>query len=550
MSSRHADLTAEILRNALRVAAEEAGIVVVRSAYSTFIVEGSDASAAILDARGRLIAQSTATSLAHAASLKLCIQALLEDYQTEEMEPGDIYVMNDAYRGGIHANDLVIFQPVFAEARAHYFAATLIHVSDVGGSSAGGIHATATDVFQEGLQLPPVKLADASGMLRDLPRILALNSRTPEAVIGDVRALMAGTTVARRRMEALIEDYGVDGLARGIDAYLANSEAQVRRDLAALPDGTYRSTYPIDDDGINRGKSHLVRVAITIRGDSAVVDFEGTAAQVPAAINSGYSQTMSGAIYALRCFLDPEIPMNEGCFTPFEMRIPRGSLLNPTPPMPTGGRFFAMYAVIDAIIDALSQAVPERAVAASGIITPFSLAPTQPGSEPWLHMAFDYGAAGARRGSDGPDATALHFGLGRNMIPQVEPVEVRCPILFEAVEAIPDSGGAGRWRGGNGSRTTIRMGEETFASGRCDRHRFPPPGRAGGEAGRPGGYYRVRADGSREALPDKFANARLAPGERLVVETSGGGGLGAPTERPDDEVEADLAAGRITRRGP
>jgi N-methylhydantoinase B len=547
MSRLGSELTAEILRNALRVAAEEASIVVVRAAYSTFIVEGSDASAAVLDARGRLVAQSTATSLAHAASLRLCIEALLEDYATQEMEPGDVYMMNDAYRGGIHANDLVIFQPIFVAGEVGYFSATLIHVSDLGGNAAGGIHATATDVFQEGLQLPPVKLADANGMIRDITRILALNSRTPEAVIGDVQALVAGTTVARRRVEALVEEHGAEGLARGIDAYIAYSERLVRRDLAAFPDGTYRGGYPIDDDGIEIGKPHHIRVAITIEGDGAVVDFAGSSKQVAAAINSGYSQTMSGAIYALRCFLDPTIPMNEGCFAPFEMRIPRGSLLNPTPPVPTGGRFFAMYAVIDAIIDALSGALPERAIAASGLITPFSLLPARSQGEPWLHMAFDYGAAGARRGKDGPDGTPLHFGLGRNMIPQVEPVELRCPIVIECVEPIPDSGGAGRWRGGNGTRTTMRMLEETVVSGRCDRHRIPPPGKDGGEDARPGGYYRIHTDGSREALPDKYANARFAPGERFVVETSGGGGLGDPVERPAAEVEADLAAGRTRR---
>ena len=379
MAEASPDLTSEILRHALAVAAEEASMVVVKSAYSTFIVEGSDASAAILDTRGRLVAQSTATALAHAASLKQSIVALLEDYPAAGMSPGDVYMLNDAYRGGIHANDLLIFEPVFVEGVATWFTATLIHVSDVGGVSAGGMHATATDVFQEGLQLPPVKLADASGPIDDITRLVALNSRTPDKVLGDIRALMAGTTVARRRVEELVREYGAEGLARGVDGSIAHAERLVRRELLALPDGTYRGSYPIDDDGIHLEREHRIEVAVTIDGDTARVDFEGTSPQVPAAINSGYSQTLSGAIYALRCFFDPTIPMNDGCFAPFEFRVPRGCLLNPTPPMPTGGRFIAMFAVVDAIVAALSQARPERAVAPGGILTPFTLSSADAG---------------------------------------------------------------------------------------------------------------------------------------------------------------------------
>ena len=227
------ELTAEILRHALVVAAEEASIVVVRSAYSTFIVEGSDASAAIFDAAGRLIAQSTATSLAHMASLRLCLGAVLEDVPRTGMAAGDVYVMNDSYRGGIHANDLAVLQPVFVGGEVRYFTGTLIHVSDVGGSSAGGMHATATDIFQEGLQLPPVRIADASGVRADIARIIALNSRTPDEVLGDLHALIAGTTVARRRMEALVDEHGAAGLASGVEDYLAYAERLARRELAA-----------------------------------------------------------------------------------------------------------------------------------------------------------------------------------------------------------------------------------------------------------------------------------------------------------------------------
>jgi N-methylhydantoinase B len=544
------DLTAEILRRALVTATEEASIVVVRSAYSTFIVEGSDASAAILDTHGRLVAQSMATSLAHAASLRLTVQAILEDKPLETMRPGDVFVTNDPYRGGIHANDLCVFQPVFVDGAPRWFTATLIHVSDLGGVAAGGVHATATDVFQEGLQLPPVLLADVDGLIPDIARTLALNSRTPEKVIGDVEALMAGTTVAARRLEALIEEYGADGLARGIEDYLEYGARLVRQGIRDLPDGTYHGSYTIDGDGFDLERAYDVKAAVTVTGDRLIVDFEGSSPQVPRPINSCFSQTVSGVIFAVRCFLDPSIPMNEGCFEPLEVRAPVGSLLNPTPPMPTGGRFIPMYAVIDAIVEALSQAVPEHAVAPSGILTPIVLSSAgTDGTPPWINMSFDFGGVGARRGKDGPDATGLHFGLGRNMVAQAEPIELRCRFVVEGLEVIPDSGGPGRWRGGAGSRTTIRVLEDAYATFRADRHRFPPPGKDGGGAGRAGGYYLVKPDGTRTQLPNKVSNLSLAAGDTIVMETSGGGGLGEPYARPVDDVLADIADRRLTENG-
>jgi N-methylhydantoinase B len=540
------DLTAEILRNALVLAAEEASIVVVRSAYSTFIVEGSDASAAILDARGRLVAQSTATTLAHSASLRCSLPALLAEYPLDTMEPGDVFAMNDVYRGGIHANDVLIFQPVFVAGVPAYFTGALIHVSDVGGIAAGGMASDATEIFHEGVQLPPVRLATRDGIVRDLLRLLAANSRTPDDLVGDIRALVAGTTVARRRLSDLVAEHGPAEFARGVDEYLAYSERRMRRALADLPDGTYRGSYLIDGDGITPGRSYRVSVTVTVAGDGVVLDFTGTDPQATGAINSGFSQAMSGAVFALRCFLDPGIPMTEGCLRPVEFRLPTGSLVNPRPPAACGGRFVVVYAAIDAIFQAMSDALPDRAVASSGMITPFALSAAAYDGVPWVHMAYDFGGMGARYGKDGADATGPHFGIGRNTIPQVEPVEMRCPLVVDGVECRTDSGGPGRWRGGLGTRTTFRLLEDAVVTVRSDRHRFPPPGVHGGQPGMPGGYYRVAPDGTRVRLPDKVTGVRLAAGERLVVETSGGGGLGDPRRRPTAEVRADVRDGRVS----
>ncbi|MBG0829231.1 hydantoinase B/oxoprolinase family protein [Planomonospora sp. ID67723] len=548
-------LTAEVLRNALVVAAEEASIVVVRSAYSTFIVEGSDASAAVLDADGRLVAQSMATTLMNSMALKVALPELLADIPAATMRPGDVFVLNDAYRGGVHTNDLLVYRPVFVSGSPAYFTATMIHVSDLGGLSAGGMAPLATDIFLEGLQLPPVRLATAQGIEPAVEAILRANSRTPDKVMGDVRALVAGAAVAAARIEAMIAEYGPAGLARGIDDYLDYTEARTRAALAGLPPGRHTSSYPIDDDGIDLSRSHTVRVAVTVERETpraggrgrVVVDFAGTDPQVPAAINASASQSLAAAVFAVRCFLDPTIAMNEGCLRAIEVRLPPGSLLDARSPHPCGGRFVPIYAAMEAIFQALSDAVPEHAIAASGILQPFSIAAVR--APYWIHLSYDFGGVGARQGKDGPDATGVHFGIGRNSVPQAEPVETRCPLIVESVETVPDSGGPGRHRGGLGSRTVIRFLDDAHVTTRGDRLRNAPPGRSGGLPGRVGGFYRRRADGTLERLESKAGNVPFAAGEAFVVETTGGGGIGSPYDRPLEEVAADLRAGKITAGG-
>ncbi|TDE55735.1 hydantoinase B/oxoprolinase family protein [Nonomuraea mesophila] len=540
-------LTAEVLRNALVVAAEEASIVVVRAAYSTFIVEGSDACAAVLDARGRLVAQSMATTLMNSMALRTALPELVKDFPLETMRPGEVYALNDAYRGGVHTNDLLVYRPVFVGGVPAYFTATMIHVSDLGGLSAGGMAPLATDIYLEGLQLPPVRLATEDGIDPAMEAVLRANSRTPDKVMGDVRALVAGTAVAAGRMETLIGEYGERGLADGVDAYLDHTEARTRAALAELPRGRFEASYPIDDDGINPEKSHRVRVAVTLGPQRAVLDFAGTGPQVPAAINASASQSLAAAVFALRCFLDPAIPMNDGCLRAIDVRLPECSLLNARSPYPCGGRYVPIYAAMEAVFQAMSDAVPERAIAASGILQPFSIAAVD--APYWIHLSYDFGGVGARQGLDGPDATGVHFGIGRNSVPQAEPVESRCPLIVESVETIPDSGGPGRDRGGLGSRTVYRFLAGCHVTTRGDRLRLAPPGRDGGLPGRPGGFFKRHLDGTVERLASKVNNVRFAAGEAFIVETTGGGGIGPPGERDRQALLADLEAGRVTPRG-
>jgi N-methylhydantoinase B len=544
-----ATITAEIVRNALVVAAEEASIVVVRSSHSTNIQEGADAAAALLDARGRLVAQSSATSVMHSASLRCGLQCLLEQVPTDRMRPGDVYALNDPYLGGIHANDIMVLNPVFADGAVRWFGGTLIHVADMGGTTAGGLGALAGDTFAEGVLLPPVRLYCEGKRNADVFAIIERNSRAPAKVIGDVQALVAGTHVVRRRVEELVGRYGVAELEHQVDAYITYAAHRFHDELRNIPPGSYRGGFAIDSDGVTPGRDLDVVVTVTVNPNEVVIDFTGTSVQSAGPINASFSQTLSGVVYAIRCFIDPSIPMNEGCFASIRAVLPEGSLVNPRPPAACGGRVVTVAAAVEAILEALSQAVPDHAVAASALIHVYTLSGTRAGAGPWLTLGYEFGGIGARAGSDGPDATGAYFLGGRSVIPQLEPLEAQLPFVAERCGLVPDSGGPGQWRGGLGVELAVRMTAPAELTVRGDRILLPPPGVRGGQPGRPGFFAVERANGEREALAARQQHVALDVGDVFVIRTSGGGGLGPPERRDRDAVLGDLREGRVTPQG-
>ncbi|HEY2430183.1 MAG TPA: hydantoinase B/oxoprolinase family protein [Acidimicrobiales bacterium] len=539
-----ATITAEVVRNALAVAAEEAGVVVVRSSHSTNIQEGADAAAAVLDARGRLVAQSSGTSVIHSASLRCGLQAMLERVGVEAIRPGDVWALNDPYLGGIHANDIMILNPVFAGGRLRWFGGTLIHVADMGGSVAGGLGSVVTDTYAEGVLLPPVRLYRDGEPNPEVFAVIERNSRAPATVIGDIQALVAGTHVVRRRVEELAGRYGVDELEGQIEDYLGYAARRFGDELGRIASGTYHGAFTIDSDGVAADKTFDVAVAVTVGGGEVVVDFTGTSAQSGGPINASVSQTLSAVVFAIRCFIDPTIPMNEGCFGAIRTVLPEGSLVNPRPPAACGGRTVTTAAAVEAILQALSQAVPGRAVAASALIHVYTL--NGPG---WLTMGYEFGGIGARTGADGPDATGAYFFGGRSVIPQIEPLETHLPFVADRWRLVPDSGGPGRWRGGLGVELGLRMTGPAELTVRGDRIRLPPPGAAGGEPVRPGWFAVERAGGRREELAPRQQHVALEPGDVFVMRTSGGGGLGPVGERSREAVLGDVVEGRVTVEG-
>jgi N-methylhydantoinase B len=382
-------------------------------------------------------------------------------------------------------------------------------------------------------------------------RLLALNSRMPARVMGDVEALVAGVTVLDARTVELVERYGLDGLRAGIDAYIASTERRMREELARLPAGTYHGEYVIDNDGIDLERSMTVRVAVTVgdeagRADGTItLDFTGTDDQVLGAVNAGFSQALTGVHYAVRCFVDPTIPMNEGCFAPVRVHLPYGSLLNPRPPAACGGRVVSVCAAVEAILAALAQAVPERAVAACSVIHPYTVSGRGPDGAPFVLLSYEFGGIGGRHGVDGPDATGAFFLGGRNTVPQVEAVEATMPLRIERQGYAVDSGGAGRWRGGAGVETRVRLLTDGEIALRSDRVRFPPRGRQGGADGAPGTQW-IERQGLPSPIPARVVGVPVRAGEVFVMSTSGGGGLGDPRLRDPDAVAADVVARKVS----
>jgi N-methylhydantoinase B len=539
-------ITAQVVRNALAVAVEEASVVVVRSSHSINIQEGADAAGALLDAAGQLVAQSTATSVMHSASLRCGLQSLLKEIPVNEMVPGDVFACNDPYRGGIHANDIMVLRPIFAEGSLRWFAGTLIHVADMGGSAVAGLGALASDTYAEGVLLPPVRLYRAGEANRDVLGIIERNSRTPSKVMGDVHGLIAGVNVVARRMDELVERYGAEALSGQIDSFLDYAARRFREEVKRIPAGTYRGSFTIDTDGLTAGRTFDVVVAVAVGDGHVTVDFTGTAEQSRGSINSSYSQTLSGVVYAIRCFIDPSIPMNEGCFRSIHTVLPEGSLVNPTPPAACGGRVVTVTAALEAILAALADACPDHAVAPSSLIQVYSMTGLRDDGERWLTLGYEFGGIGGRRGSDGPDATGPYFLGGRSVIPQIEPLEHQLPFVVERCALMPDSGGAGQWRGGLGVEMAIRMTGPAQLTVRGDRIGLPPPGTEGGQPGRAGSFAVVRAGGRYEQLATREQEVDLHPGDVFWLRTSGGGGLGSPAQRDRAAVRQDVREGKVS----
>ncbi|HEX4508088.1 MAG TPA: hydantoinase B/oxoprolinase family protein [Alphaproteobacteria bacterium] len=540
----------EIVKNALLMVAQEAGIRAARSAGSTFVSQSAEVACALYDAQGRVIAQTEVGQM-HISALRAMLGAVREDHPAETLEDGDVLITNDPFRGGIHPTDVGAFRPIFHEGKVVFYCGVMMIVSDLGGVSAGGLPANATECFHEGLMIPPVKLYRAGELDTQLARMIRGNSRTPGKLAADIDALAAGGNIAALRMAELIAKHGFDRLMGIIEELMDYTERLVRMGIEAIPDGTYRGTYTVESDGVDPDRTYDVVTTITIAGSGCRVDFTGTAGLAKGPINSSYSQSLSCVLFVMRCFLDPDIPMNEGFYRPIDAFFPPASLVNAAYPSACNLRLAAGQGIIDAMFRAMAQVYPEKTMAGSATVHTVNATGKLPeGDRMWAMLDVTMGTGGGRPGCDGVDGIPFIFFAGGGYDRNIESYEWQNPVRYRRFELLPDSAGPGEWRGGSGTIKELEFLTESQLTVRAtDRCRRPPQGAAGGQPGS-GFAWIVNAGQPDEAsLPPKKTNHRVPAGTVLTMAVPGGGGFGDPFRRDPQKVAADVRAGLVTVEG-
>jgi len=506
----------EVLRTAFAFVPEEMGVALKRTAYSPNIKERMDASCALFDARGRLIAQAEHIPV-HLGAMPAAIEHVLAAFGGDLWD-GDQLITNDPYRGGTHLPDITIAKPVFHASRLLGFAANRAHHADVGGTAPGSMPVGAVTLAEEGVVIEPTKWlrrGEEDAGLRD--RVLR-EMRGPRERLGDLRAQVAANELGARRLRQLFEKYGAATCEAFASEILAYSERRVRAALTGAPRGTFSAEDALDDDGVTATPVRI-RCAVTLGGDVRV-DFAGTDPQVAGNVNAPLAVTLSAAYYVVRCLTDPEAPPNAGCYAPVAVRAPEGSLVNPLPPAAVAaGNVETSQRIVDVLFLALAEAFPDRVPAQSqGTMNNLLI-----GGRDVAYYETIAGGEGALPYRAGMSGVHTHMTNTRNT--PVEALELAYPLRVEEYRLIPGSGGDGRFRGGDGVRRAIRfLADEGTLTIVSDRRQRPPRGLAGGEDARPGRNALLR-EGAETALPSKVTRP-IRRGDVAIVETPGGGGWG------------------------
>ena len=537
-------VTVEVVRNKLDGIANEMELTLLKSSFSPIVKEGLDASASLFTPQGETLAQAIAIPI-HLATLIPCVKRILAEFPPETMRDGDVYCMNDPYLGGTHLPDIAVVMPVMHRGRPLAFAAAMTHHQDVGGMAPGSVPTNATEVFQEGIRLPPLKLREGERFNDTLLKILRRNVRIPETFEGDLMAQVAACTVGVRRLGALAATYGDNHLTAIFAELLERSEAMTRDALRAIPAGTYRAVDFLDNDGIDLDRRIRIEVAVTLRDGAITVDFAGSSPQVRGPFNVVPSGSLAASCYAVRAITDPTIPTNGGCFRPITLKLPEGSIVNPREPAPVNSRTATIKRITGTILAALAEAVPDRVPADNaGELLVLAFGGTRPDGTRFVTGELVAGGAGASAGKDGVDVIETDATNCMNL--PAEALELDAPIRVHRTALRRDSGGAGTHRGGLGlvREYEILSGEVSFTH-RGERHFIAPTGRGGGRDGAMARTVIYRLDGSEEVVPSKIVTT-LHAGERVVFETAGGGGYGDPAARDPAAVAADVADGKVT----
>lgn len=533
----------EVIKNALDTIADELALIIMRTAYSSIVRDAMDYSTAICDAEGQTLAQGLTTPL-HLGSFFDAMRNLV-DRHAISTRPGDVYIFNDPYlAAGQHLPDVYIVRPIFIDDAIEGWATTVAHLNDIGGIVPGSNSIGSTEIYQEGLRLPVLKLVDAGVDNRAIWDIVAANVRLPDKVLGDIRAQISACLVGEREFRDLFARYGRETLRAAFAAIHDHAERLARAEFADIPDGCYRFANHIDGLGADPQPIRF-EVAVTVSGTEVTVDWTGTSPAVNGGINAPIPFTKAAAYAALRAVLSADVPNAQGFTRPIRVIAPRGSIVNPEPPAACGARGITGFRMIDCIMGALAQALPERIPAdGSGGSTIPAIGGVHEG-RPFVFVETMMGTWGGTPSHDGQDGVA-HIGANQSNIP-VEMIEREYPLRVERYGLVPDSGGAGRYRGGLAIEREIRvLADSAVISVRSDKRRFPPYGLHGGRSGSPS--LNIINPGPRECLlPVLFKEpVPLRRGDVYRHVLAGGGGWGDPLQRDISLVQRDLQQGRVS----
>ncbi|MEK7387593.1 MAG: hydantoinase B/oxoprolinase family protein, partial [candidate division NC10 bacterium] len=529
-------ITLGVIWGALQSIAVEVGTTVHKTAYSEQAREGQDFSVAVFDAKGRMVAQGP-YSPGHMGAMSFAVKNALAAHPVETLRPGDAILLNDPLLGSGHLPDFFITQPAFHEGALIGFAVNILHHTDVGGQRPGsqGVEGI-FDYFQEGLRIPPTKVWKEYQEQEGIVGIIAANTRTPEKVLGDLRAQRSALRVGELRLQELAARYGRQVLADAMDEIILRTETAMRAAISKVPDGVYTFEDFMDDWG--PGTEPLrVAVSVTVAGDSMTIDYEGSSPQTASGMNSYINYTRSYSYAAVKCLTDPLGPMNEGALRPVTVKAPEGSFLNPRPPAGGGPRAIICYRTFESVLGALAKAVPERvAAAASHMANPTFGGWDRAKKRRFVAYELVLSGTGARATKDVCEAMSWAFNASN--IP-VEAQEANQPIVVERFDLIRDSAGAGKFRGGAGVRRDIRfLADEGKLTNLSDRQKFPAYGLFGGKPGKLG--RTVINPGRNEQIVHGKQSREFAYGDVISFQQPGAGGYGDPLERDPQRVLEDV----------
>jgi len=550
MKNKIDPITSEVILSSFQTISDEMSTALVRSAYSTNIKERKDCSCAIFDPQGKLIVLAENIPI-HLGSMQGLMNQIGENLDDWEFEAGDILIANDPYLGGgSHLPDMTLVKPVFWKKDLMGFTANIAHWTDVGGRSPGvGTAGDSTEIFQEGVRIPPSRLVKSGELQQELLELLLSNMRNRDEREGDLRAQIASLKLGERRLKEVIDQYGKNKVEKVIEDIFQYSQHWLEKSLSKIPEGTYSFEDVMDDDGVDK-ENLKIKVSIHISHKPSPFiefDFSGTEGQASGGINMVWQALLATVYYSVKAVIAPQIRINHGFMRPVKIKAHSGTLVNADEPAAVGGRTDTAQRVVDVIMGAFSKVVPDKVIAASnGATTAVIFGGTKALSgKDFVYVEALGGGMGSRKQKDGQDGVQVNITNTSNL--PIEAMEMEYPLRVLRYELVPDSGGPGRFRGGLGIRKDVQALVPLTFSSHSDRHKVSPWGLFKGKPGGKGKFVFYRKSGKKKTLSSKASGISIKKDDVLSFRTAGGGGYGSPYKRNPEKVRSDCTNGKVSR---